>query len=160
MNGGATIPDFVGERFRGWPIKSLRLPSGDRIICTFCWDGSEPERSLYEANHNVFRLNSAGEVVWQVRRDDSNHPPDWWDILHHYARQEGLDGAREPFMEIQVEYDDGTTSWDNETFQWKNPCDWQPGCKIWLAGSAYQQYILDPETGIAKNVTKWPVRPW
>ena len=43
---------------------------------------------------------------------------------------------------------------------WRDLCDWRPGCTIWLSGSAYQQYILDPETGIAKNVTDWPVRPW
>ncbi len=145
--------------FAGWFYRRLQMLNGDNIICYF-YRNNCGDVSLYDINHNVFRLDDKGDVVWQVKRDDSNHPADWWEILHRYAREKGLEGAREPFMYLQVEYVDGTTSWDNENFQWKNPCDWQPGCKIWLAGSAYQQYILDPETGIAKNVTKWPVRPW
>lgn len=148
------------ELFRGWPIKQLLLPDKNRIICTYAWDGTEPDRSLYEANHNVFRLNAAGEVIWQVRRDDSNHPIDWWEGLHDHARARGLDGARMPFTYISVEYADGATSWDDTSYDWRDLCDWRPGCTIWLSGSAYQQYILDPETGIAKNVTDWPVRPW
>lgn len=150
----------IFERFKGWPIKQVRLPSGDRIILTFCWDGTEPYESLYDANHNVYRLNAAGDIIWQVQRDDSNQPPDWWEVLHRYARAEGHDGAREPFTYIQVAYADGSTSWDQQANQWLNICEWQPDCTIWLAGSAYQQYILDPETGIAKNVTEGRPRPW
>jgi hypothetical protein len=145
------------KRVHAW--KALCLPNGERIILANKYSDGE-YLSLYDANHNVFRLNPQGEVVWQVRRDDSNHPADWWDILHQDARNQGYDGAREPFTYIQLEYADGTTSWDDQTLQWRDPCEWKPACKIWLVGSAYQQYILDPETGIAKNVTDWPVRPW
>ncbi len=117
-------------------------------------------KTLHDVNRNLYRLTKDGNIVWQVQRDDSNHPADWWDVLHKHAREQGIDGAREPFTEIRLEYADGSTSWDNQTYQWRNPCEWKPGCKIWLTGSAYQNYILDPETGIAKNVTDWPVRPW
>ena len=65
------------ERFNGWPIKQLLLRGGDRIVLTFCWDGTEPNRSIFEANHNIYRLDSQGNIIWQVQRDDSNHPPDW-----------------------------------------------------------------------------------
>ncbi|WP_332742327.1 hypothetical protein [Hydrogenophaga sp.] len=37
---------------------------------------------------------------------------------------------------------------------------WTPGCTLHLDGSAYQHYLLDSDTGIATNVTKWPVRQW
>lgn len=146
--------------FEGWRSRSIHLLEGDSIVCYFfrpTWAG---DVSLYDENHNVFRLNAQGEVVWQVRRDDSNHPSDWWDNLHRNAREKGFDGAREPFVYLQVTYADASTSWNKKTNQWLDICEWQPGCTIWLQGSAYQQYILDPETGIAKNVTDWPVRPW
>ena len=145
--------------FKGWASRKVLLPYGDEIICYF-FRAQGDYTSLYDVNHNVFRLDKHQNIIWQVRRDDSNHPPDWWNILHRQAREDGLDGAREPFTELRLEYDDGSTSWDKQTYQWRNPCEWKPGCQIWLAGSAYQTYILDPETGIAKNVTKWPVRPW
>lgn len=114
---------------------------------------------IHEENHNVFRLDVQGDILWQVQRDDSNHPPGWWDSMHLHARAEGWDGAREGFTEFLIEYADGS---NNKTPMETLPLEdqWVPGCRIWLRGSAYQQYILDPDTGIAKNVTKWPVRPW
>jgi hypothetical protein len=146
--------------FESWKSRSIHLLDGDCIFCYFFQPTGAADVSLHNENHNVYRLNPAGEIIWQVRRDDSNHPPDWWDTLHCHARERGLDGAREPFMYLQVEYADGTTSWDKQNNAWRDISEWKPGCTIWLQGSAYQQYILDPETGIAKNVTDWPVRPW
>lgn len=138
------------------------MPDGERIVCTFALDGSEPNESLFEANHNVFRLTPTGEVIWQVRRDDSNRPPDWWEQLHRLAREQGQDGAREPFMYIQLEKPDGTRITSDRNGDGTNIEMWSPGSVIWLVGSAYQEYILDPDTGIAKNVTPVPLheRPW
>jgi hypothetical protein len=152
------MSNLTFERLNGWPIRQLLLPCGDRIVLTFCWDGTEPERTIHESNHNVFRLTPSGEVVWQVQRDDSNHPPDWWNALHRYARERGLDGAREPFIYIQVEYPDGKRLTIDQNSNGVET--WLPGCVIWLVGSASQEYVLDPNSGIAKNVTDWPVRPW
>lgn len=150
------------ERFNGWPVRQLRLQDGDRIVCTFALDGSEPYESLFEANHNVYRLTPTGEVVWQVRRDDSNRPPDWWEQLHRLARVQGQDGAREPFMYIQLEKPDGTRTTSDRNGDGTSVEVWSPGSVIWLVGSAYQEYILDPETGIARNVTPEHLneRPW
>lgn len=146
--------------FRGWSFRKILMPDGGEIVCYFFTPLGTNEVSLHDENHNVFRLDRHQKIIWQVRRDDSTYPGDWWEGLHKHARERGEDGAREPFTELRLEYDDGSTSWDRQTYQWRNPCEWKPGCQIWLAGSAYQTYILDPETGIAKNVTKWPVRPW
>lgn len=148
------------DDFKNWRSQIILLPDGGRIVCFYYSSESTSLTSIEDENHNIYRLNAQGEVVWQVRRDDSNHPPDWWGILHSIARANGHDGAREPFTEIHLEYADGSTSFDHQTYKWRNPCEWQPGCKIWLVGSAYQQYVLDAETGIAKNVTNLPVRPW
>ncbi|MDR2154139.1 MAG: hypothetical protein LBE78_03810 [Burkholderiaceae bacterium] len=147
-------------RFRGWPTRRLLLPSGDKIICTVCWDGTEPKVEIYDDNHNVFRLNAQGEVIWQVRRDDSNHPPDWWGNLHAHAKARGHDGARYPFDEFVLIYPDGSHNIPQKTGEPPYEAIWTPGCTIRLRGSAYQQYILDPETGIAKNVTEGRPRPW
>ncbi|WP_137922490.1 hypothetical protein [Hydrogenophaga sp. 2FB] len=138
--------------------KRVHLLHGDLLaLASVYGDGSY--LSLHDINHIVYRLNAQGEILWQVQRDDSNHPPGWWDSLHRHARAEGLDGAREPFTEFLIEYADGS---NNKTPMETRPLEdkWVPGCRIWLRGSAYHQYILDPDTGIAKNVTKLPVRPW
>lgn len=145
--------------FFGWKTRVVQMPNGDQLVCYFFRDGAVRPFHLHDLNHNVYRLNAQGEIVWQVQRDDSNHPPDWWDVLHRVAREEGYDGAHEPFTEFLLEYADGS---NNKTAMETLPlqAEWVPDCKVWLRGSAYQQYILDPETGIAKNVTKWPVRQW
>ena len=139
--------------------KKILLPGGEVIALANTYaDGSY--LSLHDINHNIFRLNARGEVVWQVRRDDSNHPPDWWDNLNKHARERGLDGAREPFMYMTVEHADGYVDRNTDNRMPKDIQTWVPNSKIVLEGSAYQVYELDPDTGIATNVTKWPVRPW
>lgn len=146
------------ERFNGWPIQQLYLPGGDRIICTYARDGSEPYQTLHDCNHNVFRLNPKGEVVWQVRRDDSIRPPGWWEMLHRMAREQGRDGERMPFMYIDLIYPNGKRISSDEDGDGKNIALWQPGCIIRLSGDD-NAYNLDPETGIAVNVNNGPGRP-
>lgn len=63
-------------------------------------------------------------------------------------------------MYIWVEHSDGYVDRDPASHMPKDIQTWVADSKIYLTGSAYQNYILDPETGIAKNVTNWPVRPW
>ncbi len=150
----------VFEQLNGWPIKRLLLPNGDRIVLSFCWDGTEPQRTIFEANHNVYRLNPAGEVVWQVRRDDSIRGPGWWDKLHRMAREQGLDGERGPFTYFVLEYPDGRRKTSDEQGDGCDVALWESGCIIWLYGSLYNDYVLDPETGIATNVETGPGRAW
>ncbi len=153
---------LTNERFKGLMFCQLFLPNKHRIILLYRWDSNDPTLSLHDTNHNVYRLDPSGSVVWQVRRDDSNRPDDWWEQLHALARSEGYDGAREPFMYIDLEYPDGRRITSDEQGDGKGILLWEPGCLIRLVGSAYQKYILDPETGIAKNVTPVPCheRPW
>lgn len=139
--------------------KSIQLPDAHLVVLVSTYASGEP-LSPEDINHNIFRLNAKGEIIWQVKRDDSVRRPDWWEVLHQQARERGEDGAREPFMNMVMTYPDGSS---NCSPQDGNPPDeaiWTPDCTIWLNGSAYQQYILDPETGIAKNVTEGHPRPW
>lgn len=144
-------PDF--ERFRGWPIKRLLLPGGDRIVLTFCWDGREPPRSTDESNHNVYRLNPAGEVVWQVQRDDRPFPSEVRENRVRPVNAPGFDGAREPFMLIQLEHPDGRRVASDRDGEGTGIERWDTGYIIWLVAPPRQQYVLDPETGMAQNVT-------
>ena len=105
--------------FESWKSRSIHLLDGDCIFCYFFQPTGAADVSLHNENHNVYRLNPAGEIIWQVRRDDSNHPADWWDILHRHAREKGLDGAREPFMYIQIEYPDGRRSSSESEWRWQ-----------------------------------------
>jgi len=129
-----------------YQYKKLRLPENEII---FLADGYEDGDflNLHDENHNIFRQNAKGEIIWQVCRDDSNHPADWWDILNRIAREHGQDGARNPFTYITLQYADGSF---NDS---PNESTWVPGCTIMLDDAECQQYILDPDTGIAKNVT-------
>lgn len=115
---------------------------------------------LNDANSNAYRLNKSGEVIWQVQRDDSNHPSNWWEILHSNARNQGHIGAYEPFTYIWLKHQDGSLNTVANTGSPPEVAIWLEDSQILLAGSAYQQYILDPETGIAKNVTEGRPRPW
>ena len=139
-------------------LAKLTLPNGGQIVLVTGHKYGDI-KTLHDVNHNCYRLNAQGEIIWQVQRDDSNHAPDWWDILHRHARERGEDGAREPFMEFMLEYPDGSNNKNSLEILPDIAC-WTPGCIIWLRGSAYQQYILNPETGIAKNVTESRPRPW
>lgn len=153
------VDPATAERYMGLMFKRLMLPNQDRIILLYYWDAADADLSLHDVNHNIFRLNPEGEVVWQVRRDDAGKFINW-ESLHQHARERGEDGAREPFMEFILNYPDGS---DNINPHNGNPPDeavWTPACTIELRGSAYQQYTLDPETGVALNVTVGRPRPW
>jgi len=150
----------VLNKFEHWHKKTLFMPNHESITCFAFSPRTAKIESPYDVNHNIFRLNAQKEIIWQVRRDDSNHRPDWWDTLDRHAREDGLDGARYPFLYMILEYPDGSTNCSPQTGDPPDEAMWTSGCTIWLEGSAYQQYILDPETGIAKNVTVGRPRPW
>jgi hypothetical protein len=138
--------------------KAVLLPDGGTLVLFTAYeDGSR--LSLEDINRNVCRLDAEGNQVWQVRRDDTNLPPDWWQTLHYYARLAGHDGAREPFTDIWVESPDGSYQSDANGHTPADVQHWVEGCRLYLSGSALQHYVLDPEAGVARNITERPVRP-
>lgn len=146
------------EDFAGWRFRQLALPDGGKIVCFFFQPQGVSDVSLHDINHNIFRLSPSGEVLWQVQRDDSIHPPGWWDKLHARARAKGLDGERWPFMYFTLELPDGTRKPSDHEADGTGIELWAPGIIIHLYGIGLD-YVLDPETGIAKNVESGPKIP-
>ncbi len=56
------------ERFMGRMFDEIKMPDGGRIIRLYLWDDNDPELPLEIENHNIFRLDSNNEIVWQVKR--------------------------------------------------------------------------------------------
>lgn len=146
-------PDY--EFYRGWRIRQLYMPNGDRIIVAFIVynrDGSYPVRSLYDSNHNVYRLSPQGKIIWQVMRDESILPAKTWEVRHELARQEGAtEGCSRPFHSMVLEYKDGSRNTTDPDGNGTGILTWEEGCIIHLFGSQ-NNHILDPETGIATYV--------
>ncbi|KGK42908.1 hypothetical protein LH51_03660 [Nitrincola sp. A-D6] len=94
------------QEYVGWPIRRLILPNEEQVICLYCKTGNEPELNLYDANHNVFRLDKDGNVVWQITRIDD--PVVNWKYLHQLAREEGRRGWIDPFTQFRVYREDGS----------------------------------------------------
>ena len=147
------------EYFNQKPIQRLNMPNGDRIVFTFSWDGTESKEELYDANHNVYRINRQGEIIWQVQRDDSILPIDLWKVRHKIAREDGRDGYRQPFGNIVLEYSDGSRDTTDRNGDGANILTWEEGCIIHLYGQQ-NNYILDPHTGIATCVASSSLRYW
>lgn len=144
--------------FQGWYARRIVLPGDDVLICYYYRNHCK-EVSLHDENHNIFRLDPSNKVIWQVRRDDRGKLINW-ESMHRHARERGQDGARWPFMEFVLKRPDGSTNLDAMTGCPPEVAIWEPGDVIWLRGSAYQDYELDPESGIALNVTEGRPRPW
>ena len=149
-----------GETYLGWPVRQLLLPSGDKIICLFCQDGGEPDLSIYDGNHNVFRLDKNNKIVWQITRIDN--PSINWELKHQCAREEGQPGCIEPFIRFYVTYSDGMSKTDLQTGIAPDVIDWQPGCKVEMSnlGIGTRWYALDIDTGVAVDITPTGQRPW
>jgi len=147
------------ELFKGCPIRRLYMPNGDKIVVTFRWGELGKWEELYATNHNVYRLNPQGKVIWQVVRDDSIMPHDWWEGCNQRAREKGGDGYRIPFSHTTLEYPDGRCKTSDEKGDGTSILTWEQGCIIHLYGQG-NDYILDPETGIATNNAKKGGRVW
>ena len=139
-------------RFLGWPTHQLALPNGDRIIQLYCKDGTEPDLSVRDTNHNVFRLNANNEVVWQVRRDDRGHMN--WEYLNQEAKEKDptSEGYLDPFTGMSTGFFErqptGLTGPFQPTMQMVYFDDWTSGRLVGL-NTRWWGYDLDPETGIA-----------
>ena len=148
------------NKYLGWPIRRLVMPNGDQIICLFCKDGSEPDLSVHDGNHNVFRLDKNGKVIWQITRID--YPDTNWESKHQRAREKGEPGCIEPFIRFYVTYADGTTKTDLETGMAPDVIEWLPGCKVKMSNLGYgtQWFTLDVDTGVATEITPRGSRAW
>lgn len=114
------------------------FPDGGRIILAnpaFGW----LDKKLDASNHNVFRLNTDNQVVWQVRREESGCVD--WESRHRHAKAKDptCEGYFDPFWGMSMGDELGKYDPSNR---------YRPGCEIYLQ-TRWWAYHLDPETGIA-----------
>lgn len=135
--------------------QEIQFISGGRIVNA--WPNTEGGSfrdgwpSLDIANHNVFRLDAADNVVWQVRRVESpTHAS--WEELHELARRRYAEGSRDgahgpegywdPFNRLYMLDCPAVQSGEVKRMIW------QPGCTVYI-NTRMTAYLLDVETGIA-----------
>jgi hypothetical protein len=138
------------ETSRVFSWKSLLMPNNERVVIAFGYQEGET-LSLYDSNHNIFRLDGEGKVIWQVRRDDRGklNLEEW----NQRASRGEVEEWREPFMGFALIHPDGRVeSADSMT--------WKPGCVVKVSSINGQDYELDVDTGIIVNVTPHRQRPW
>lgn len=147
------------EDFEGYKARHLRMPDGGEIICFFYRNNGRGS-SVEDGNRNVFRLDKAGRVIWQITRID--YPDTNWELKHKMAREEGQPGCIEPFIRFYVTYADGTIKTDPQTGMAPDSIDWAPNCKVELAnlGFGTQWYTLDVATGVANEITPRGLKAW
>lgn len=118
---------------------------------------------LHFLNHNIFRLDKDGNVIWQVTREDQGKVN--WALLNEIAREEGREGAEYGFAAIWCKnpLTGELPSTDMETGKLIPNFPWKPGLKImaraWDLGN--NLYEIDIDTGVALNVSPpGPKRAW
>ncbi len=141
-----------GERFKGWLFDSVSMPDGDRVITLYKWDDDDPELSLHDMNHNVFRLNKNNEIVWQVRRDERGYVN--WESCHKHAKLEypNSEGCKDPFYGMSEKFFEEREQPNKKILAPAVEEVWFDtyalGRMLWLSTGWYG-YHLDPETGVA-----------
>jgi hypothetical protein len=148
------------KNFKGWSERQLIMPNGDQIIC-YIRSPQSSEVSLHDLNHNLFRFDAQGQVLWQVRRDEQGKLN--WDKMHAEARADGFDGYRQPFLGFALLDSDGRYNINPKTGEppqithWESPQNSPKNSpkKIILSTSSRRCYELNPQTGIAKNTTPY-----
>lgn len=150
------------QNFNGWQSYEIGLPDGGKVVCYHFRDKGNYV-SLHDINHNIFRLDKDGNMIWQVTREDQGKVN--WELLNEIARKEGREGAEYGFAAIWCKnpVTGELPSTDMETGKLVPNFQWKPELKLmaraWDLGN--NLYELDVETGIAMNVSPpGPKRAW
>lgn len=138
------------ERFMGRKFDEVKLPDGGRVILLYRWDENDPDLSLHDSNHNIFRLDKDGKVVWQVVRDEQGKLI-WEEVFRQAEKYNEPGRACYPLGELWLEDESGRRFRDEA---------WRPGLKLISLGSGAHTYEIDVESGVAKNITPPHTRPW
>ncbi len=139
--------------------QEANMPDGGRIILAnpaYGW----VDRTVDATNHNVFRIDRDGNIVWQVHRDDG--PFINWQVRNKHAKED------DPNSQGFVDY---FRSMSHRFFELRPlPCKeyfnpdieeipfdtYAPGRLLSIATNRWV-YELNPETGVATR-TEYPVR--
>lgn len=144
---------LTGEIFR-----TLLMPEGGMIFTLSLPRPPKDFEAVELINHNVFRVDKKGRVMWQITRID--HPGVNWEAKHRHAREDGLPGCIEPFKYFRQRFPNGTTNLDFGLPP--DSMDYIPGLPVELAnaGIGSQWFELSVETGVAVEITPQGHRPW
>ena len=145
------------------------LLEGGSIVFLASGLSSGEEMSLYDANHNIFRLDKDNNVVWQVKRDDRGRI-NWDYLMKEVAKGDKGDPeiirrARKPFTYLSPtfvrmgRFNDSNDIEIPPLLENDESPIWQPGFVI-IASAGGEHYELDVETGQAINVSSWRGREW
>lgn len=141
-------------------FKATYLPSGEQI----CLLSNPLDATIFVKNHNLYRLDKNGDVVWQVQR---NEKPGW--AWFTKCRQEAeQSNINDPagigacgFMSLWLKYPDGSTNMQMGAAP--KTATWVKGCRVFAhAFNAISiDYEIDIETGVATSVLEqMQGRPW
>lgn len=135
--------------------QSIWLPDDGRI----CLANYEPDWPQFESNHNVFRLDRDGGVVWQIKRDEGECT--LWARARQAAEAANSHDSltRSPFTWIYLQFPDGSMNVDRTTCKFPDNDNWIEGAVICCSTYDSRTYELDVETGVAR-VVSWSPRPW
>lgn len=107
--------------------------------------------SLYDENHNIFRLDKDGNVVWQVQREELGKIR--WDRIMASVAKGDFGHSRKPFSCLYLLDSAGNDM--TKTGQWTE------GLRLFALSINYGgRYEIDIETGIATNITEPGQRDW
>ena len=150
MNVGDALPG-------GTVFRILRMPDGNDIFTLSVHPVLNMD-DVERRNHNVFRVDRDGHVLWQITRID--HPGTNWEFKHEQARERGEPGCIEPFIEFSLRFPDGSRNTDGRMPQ--DNMDWVAGCRVELVklGFGTQWFSLDIDTGVAIEITPMGTKAW
>jgi hypothetical protein len=140
------------ERFMGRLFREILMPDGGKIILLIHWDDADPDLPFQVKNHNVFRVDSNGDIIWQVERKESDFVN--WESRNSHAKKEDpcSEGYIDSFIAMSENFFERRQIELNqkcypkfEEFQFS---EYKPGRLLWLT-TRWWAYDLDPESGIA-----------
>jgi len=128
------------------------LPDGSRVIVVARY-ADESRLSLYDSNHNIIRIDTDGNLLWQVSREERGRYD--WQCQYRAAITAGIDGPRNSFDAIE----EGLWLSRDQPYGGEALV---PGLKLIAFGYVNSMpynvpygmyYELDIDTGLAVNVT-------
>lgn len=139
--------------------QDIGMPDGGRIVLANPAHGWI-DRSTDAANHNVFRVDRQGNIVWQVRRDERGFIN--WDVRNRHAKEDDpqSEGYMDTFAGIGKQFFRRHPTGDQRPYHpkffYERFDTYVPGSLLALHTFEFE-YDLDPETGIA-TCTGMPVK--
>jgi hypothetical protein len=137
------------------PWRSILMPDRGRICLASHRGVKYKDLSLHERNHNLFRLDVNGNVLWQVRRDEGGA----FDVaaIQARAKELGIAGGHlsgwEPFMTLGLVHADGPCNLSETSSAGPEANVSVPGCTVRSSSLGGHGYVIDIDTRIATNVT-------